>query len=126
MSMDIETAPIQMDANMGWVNAIQEMLLYSSTKLVKLLPALPDKWIKGKVNDFRFFTGKVSITWDLANDRFSAEIYAERDTNIIIKLPPLFDLYKFSGENVELSPSSLDESCYYLKMDRGDSLIIKH
>jgi alpha-L-fucosidase 2 len=56
-------APIQLDASMGVVNALQEMLLFVSDGIVKLLPALPKRLSKGSVKDLRFMTGQISFEW---------------------------------------------------------------
>ena len=54
ISLEMESgAPVQLDALMGYVNAVQEMILYSSEKLVKLLPALPDNMSKGKIDVYK-------------------------------------------------------------------------
>jgi alpha-L-fucosidase 2 len=76
-----------MDANMGFVNAIQEMLFYSSADTVKFLPALPSSFNKGSVRDFRFVTGRVSFSWNVEDGLFNAVITADRDTDISFRLP---------------------------------------
>ena len=52
--LTMNSAPIQIDANLGWTAAVQEMLIYSSANLVRILPALPSKWNTGKVKTFIF------------------------------------------------------------------------
>lgn len=123
--LNMQEAPIQMDANMGWVNAVQEMLLYVSPKLVKLLPALPAKWERGKAGDLRFGTGRAFISWDLAADAFTAELVAERDTQIVLKLPERFARYELLGEGVFTGPSAAGENCYAIRMKPGQRLIVK-
>ncbi|MEI7024138.1 glycosyl hydrolase family 95 catalytic domain-containing protein [Paenibacillus sp. y28] len=122
--MNMEEAPIQLDANMGWVNAVQEMLLYVSPKMVKLLPALPDRWTSGKVADLRFCTGQASFSWNLGEQRFEAELAADRDTAIVLKLPGAFENYQMSGQDVQFSPSSLGWGCYEVVMKKGGRLLI--
>ncbi|NMO95032.1 glycosyl hydrolase family 95 catalytic domain-containing protein [Paenibacillus lemnae] len=85
--MDMPTAPVQLDAALGWVNAVQEMLLYVSPGLVKLLPALPSGWKSGQVKRWRFCTGHLSMEWDRERHFFKAELHAERDTDIALQLP---------------------------------------
>lgn len=120
--MNMTEAPIQMDANMGWVNAVQEMLLYVSPKMVKLLPALPDKWNKGSVSGLRCCTGTVSVSWDRQAGTFSAQLVAERTTEIVVSLPPMFKSYTLSGEDVGIAPSRLGANCYEISMKPGQSL----
>ncbi|WP_079914750.1 glycoside hydrolase N-terminal domain-containing protein [Paenibacillus sp. 32352] len=122
--MNMTEAPIQMDANMGWVNAVQEMLLYVSPKLVKLLPALPDKWEQGSVTDLRFCTGKLSMSWDTRKGSFRAQLVAERATAITVKLPERFDAYSWSGHSSKVTPSALGRHCYGLRLEPGEALTV--
>lgn len=101
ISLEMDSgAPIQFDAIMGYVNAVQEMILYSSEKLVKLLPALPDDMKKGKINNWCFCGGYVNMEWDVDENIFVAELSAVRDININIKLPKMFSDIKCSGSCV--------------------------
>lgn len=122
--LNMEEAPIQLDANMGWVNAVQEMLLYVSPTMVKLLPALPDRWPNGKVSDLRFCAGKVSFEWNREEGTFRAELTAERDTQITLKLPTEFAHYSLSGYNVSFTTSALGDGFYDMMMVKDGRLII--
>ncbi len=87
VSMNMPTAPVQMDANMGVINAVQEMLLQASPGMLKLLPALPERWRRGRLRDWRFHTGRVTLEWDLDAESFHAEVTADRDTELVVLLP---------------------------------------
>lgn len=102
ISLDMDPAPVQLDAALGYVNAVQEMLLYSSQDLVKLLPALPDNMHKGSVRDFRFCGGTVSFKWNIKKNSFNAEFVADKDIEIQIKLPQFFRAYHFETNNVDI------------------------
>ena len=67
-------APVQLDAQLGIVAAIQEMLFRHYEEHLWLLPAVPSKWAMGKVKDFRFIYGRVSFSWDLSENRLSCEV----------------------------------------------------
>lgn len=122
MTMEIDYAPVQMDANLGIVNAIQEMLIYVSPTMIKLLPALPDQWKTGKVNTFHFCTGTISFRWDLQMGTFSTEIKANRETNILLYLPSYFSGYNWQGNYEELQ-ADLGKKYYQIKMAGEQTLV---
>lgn len=125
--LEMEEAPVQFDANMGWSHAVQEMLLYQSARSIKLLPALPDRWQSGSVRNLRVYTGKLSMSWNTVIGHFSAQLTAERDTNILIYLPPMFtaaSCKKSDNEQVHWSRSAIAEHAYEVSLKAGQSLII--
>jgi alpha-L-fucosidase 2 len=80
-------APVQLDANMGIVNALQEMIFYCGKNYIRFLPALPNRLVKGKVKDFAFPGGHVSFEWNKSKMYFKAEITADRDISLKASLP---------------------------------------
>ncbi|MBQ8494933.1 MAG: glycoside hydrolase N-terminal domain-containing protein [Clostridia bacterium] len=79
-------APVQLDALLGAVNAVQEMLLYVSATTIKLLPACPETFAKGSASLF-FFDGTVKLRWSIEDQAFSATFKARRDTFFRLELP---------------------------------------
>jgi len=77
-----EFAPVQLDANFGVVNVLQEMLFRWSEGYLFILPALPERLREGKVRGIVFPHGKADIAWNpssvtltlFAAQDFSAEI----------------------------------------------------
>ncbi|MEC0265275.1 glycosyl hydrolase family 95 catalytic domain-containing protein [Paenibacillus anseongense] len=122
LSMNMPTAPVQLDANLGWVNAIQEMLLQVSPGIIKLLPALPGRLKRGKLSHWRFHTGKVTLQWDTRTGMFRAELTADRETNTVVKLPDWVRTCTVTGEHIQRSP--LGEHYYSVKMKQGDQSVI--
>lgn len=58
-------APFQIDANMGIVAAINEMLLFSDEGMIELLPALPSRWKNGRIRGLLAKGGyQVNMTWE--------------------------------------------------------------
>ena len=82
-----EDFPVQMDANMGLVNALQMMLINERCGVVNLLPAPPERLSKGSAKGLCFTRGKVDITWDAKKNSFKAKIKLSRDGEAKIRLP---------------------------------------
>ncbi|OZB98660.1 glycoside hydrolase N-terminal domain-containing protein [Paenibacillus sp. XY044] len=65
VGLDMEWAPFQIDANMGLTAAVQEMLLYSDPSVIRILPALPDRFQSGNAAGMLACGGyEVDIAWD--------------------------------------------------------------
>lgn len=94
--------PIQLDAIMGYVNAIQEMILYVSNDFIKLLPALSEDLQKGKINSFRYINGNIDMKWDMENQEFLAVLTAVRDHEMYIQLPKEIGEYHFSKKDCSI------------------------
>ncbi|MGO4494818.1 glycoside hydrolase N-terminal domain-containing protein [Paenibacillus sp. 2RAB27] len=70
IGVDMEWAPVQIDANMGWTSAIQEMLLFSIPGELHILPALPARWRKGKAGPLLARGGvECTLEWDVSECR---------------------------------------------------------
>lgn len=87
VTLQIDVAPVQLDALMGVVNAIQEMLFRASPGRLTFLPACPERFAKGKAHHWRFPGGWVNFRWNLAEWCCEAEIVAERSVSIAIICP---------------------------------------
>ena len=90
MTLDMDPAPVQLDAALGYVNAVQEMLVYASEDLLKLLPALPERLKKGRIQDFQYPNGSISMYWDLESRRFRVCLKASRPHRVRVSLPKAF------------------------------------
>ena len=83
---DEKSAPVQLDALMGFVNITQDMLLYTEPDLVKLLPACPEEYNEGKAK-LHFYDGEIIINWNLCKKECHGAIKAKRDTCFWFYLP---------------------------------------
>ena len=79
-------APVQLDASMGVVGAMQEMLLFVQPECVKLLPALPERWNQGKAR-LRYMQGEVEMTWDKQAGTLCVEFRPDRAAEVKVLLP---------------------------------------
>lgn len=104
IGVDLPWAPFQIDANMGWTAAVQEMLLFSKPGMVKLLPALPTRWRTGSVSGLLCRGGiTVSIRWDADSGALLATLCSRSNQEITLKLP-------FEPVNLNVSGASVRES----------------
>lgn len=94
IGLDFEWAPFQIDANMGWSAAVQEMLLFSVPGSLSILPALPKRWRKGHAGPMLARGGiKVGLNWDQDAGIFEVELLSEkRDQEIRLVLPHIMRL----------------------------------
>jgi alpha-L-fucosidase 2 len=88
-----QRAPLQIDASMGFVSAVQEMLLFTRHDKLCILPACPAAWSKGRVERLRSHTCEVSFDWDFEKKEIHIKLLACRDTQFDLVLPEgyLFD-----------------------------------
>ena len=122
LSLEMDSAaPIQLDASMGYVNAVQEMILYSSKKLIKLLPALSDNMQHGKITGWRFEGGTIDMEWNIPQNEFKAELTATKTFDTVIELPP------FCANNMICNSKNIisqNGRTVEVKLTKGDKLIL--
>lgn len=87
VSLVMDPAPVQLDAIMGYVNAIQEMLLYAAPGYIALLPALEERLSAGEVKSFRYSDGLLNMKWDREKKYFEGDIIPLRPHKVQVVLP---------------------------------------
>lgn len=108
-------APFQIDANLGFVSAVYEMLLYSDLDKIKLLPALPDEFAEGKIENIHARGGYiVSIEW--SQHTVKAKITATRDGEINVGLKG------YTLEDNVYDNSKYGSSYRLLTLKKGDTV----
>lgn len=113
--------PVQMDANMGFVNAVQMMLFQEVRGCICLLPALPERLAKGSASNLHFTRGKVSMKWDLEHKTMDAGITFARDGETKIKLPEGF---RKADIAVDGGKYKFSDNCIIFTGKKGDTLAI--
>lgn len=79
-------AMVQLDALLGFANALQEMLVFSTPKVLQLLPACPKEFGIGE-GRFRFTTGSIRMKWNMEKKECHGTITAARPTKLRFILP---------------------------------------
>ncbi|MEI8242178.1 MAG: glycoside hydrolase N-terminal domain-containing protein [bacterium] len=80
--------PFQMDANLGLTAAVQEMLMFSTPGVLKLLPALPRRWSRGRVTGLRG-RGQISVdlAWDVRRRSLHARLRSATTQSLAVCAP---------------------------------------
>lgn len=92
IGVDLEWAPFQIDANMGWTAAVHEMLLFSVPGKLSLLPALPGRLGRGAAGPMLARGAiEVSLEWDAGEGEMVAVLTAlNEDQEVEIRIPASF------------------------------------
>lgn len=93
----------QMDANLGFSAAILEMLVFSQSGYIELLPALPQGLSKGAAYGI-LCRGRITLTelqWDMDRKSVSVTVLSDTDQQIRLKLPCAIKSYEIDGERQE-------------------------
>lgn len=125
MTLDLDDfAPVQLDANLGLVGAVQEMLLFVSHDLLKVLPACPTAWAKGRVTRLYFQTGNISFSWNHKDRELSCQLFFQRDTTLTVAFPAHYTSLSFLGEGVEVTPGE-ERGHYFIQAKAGQQLTVQ-
>jgi alpha-L-fucosidase 2 len=80
--------PFQIDANFGLTAAVLEMLVFSAPSMIKLLPALPPRWRKGKADGIACRGCiEVNLAWNMDNNEIRASFISKKAQEITVKFP---------------------------------------
>lgn len=105
ISLKMGRAPFQIDANLGWTAAMQEMLLFSARGMIKLLPARPKRWVRGQFRQLRCRGGvTVSLEWDMERRSSVATLTSDRTQTVELQLPAAAS--SVAAEGAVVAPSA--------------------
>ncbi|MDQ1913921.1 glycoside hydrolase family 95 protein [Paenibacillus sp. GD4] len=119
ITMNMGRAPFQIDANFGWTAAMQEMLLFSAKGLIKLLPALPKRWMKGEFRQFRCRGGMtVSLRWNMAERHLVVTLASDTTQQVEIRFPGEIERIETDGHS-EILTSTRGSRYRLVKLNEG-------
>jgi len=119
ITLDMDPAPVQLDAVLGYVNAVQEMILYASKDLLKILPALPRRLNSGRIHNFCYPDGKISMCWNRQEKRLNVKLKAERGHTIRVCMPEYVAACHWKGGAVRKMTSNI----YEISFTRADEVV---
>ncbi|MBQ7788046.1 MAG: glycoside hydrolase N-terminal domain-containing protein [Clostridia bacterium] len=120
--MHMGHAPFQIDANMGFVSAVYEMLMYSDNDKIKLLPACPDIWREGSVENIHARGGFVlTISWNEGS--VSAKIHSlfKKQINIGIS-----NGFKLRTIDARISKSKYGNDYHLISLNENESITLTY
>lgn len=99
--------PFQIDANFGLTAAVLEMLVFSAPGMIKLLPALPPQWRKGKAEGI-LCRGciEVSMEWNMDDNELRVSFRSKKAQKVTVKFPKEPRYIKSDTVACEISASS--------------------
>jgi alpha-L-fucosidase 2 len=84
--------PFQIEAGMGFVSAVCEMLVGSRPGFLHLLPALPAAWPEGSVRGITARCGvTVDLTWSAQGHQLQVTLHSRTAQQISLRLPDGFE-----------------------------------
>jgi alpha-L-fucosidase 2 len=102
------------------------MLVFSKPGLIKLLPALPDKWTQGRAFGIACRGGIVlDLEWDRSGEEMSATLISKRDQKIWVKLPIGMKEVECGPERRETPPSHWGHSYLSVALPQGKPVRIR-
>ena len=84
--LNYSTTVFQIDANLGFVNAMYEMLVYSDERSIRLLPCLPELLRSGRARDLILKYGRTVKTLEWDERGVYAELISDTDTTLTVCL----------------------------------------
>ncbi len=100
--------PFQIDANMGLVSAVIEMLVFSAPGMIKLMPALPARWRRGSVKGVVCKGAIVlSMQWDRPGRALRVVLRSAQRQSVTVKAPQWASRARAKGRNARIERSPL-------------------
>lgn len=118
--------PFQIDANFGITAAVLEMLVFSAPGIIKLLPAVPASWEKGRASGIACRGQvKVDLRWDFAERILEAEITSGKAQTVTLKFPHTLESLQCCSEAVGITPSDFGERYRVISLPANEKVAIR-
>jgi len=115
--------PFQIDANFGLSAAVLEMLAFSRPGMVKLLPALPDRWPRGRATGIACRGGvTVDLDWDRKAGRLQVLLRSRQAQRLTVKLPSVPGGVRCTPEDTEVGDSSFGSAYREIALPAGEEV----
>jgi len=103
--------PFQIDANFGLSAAVLEMLVFSRPGMIKLLPALPDRWAAGRARGIAC-RGQITVDleWNMPEGRLRAVFLSRIDQRVTLKFPGRPSRVACEGVDAHVEPAPEGEA----------------
>ncbi|MBD3184275.1 glycoside hydrolase family 95 protein [Candidatus Poribacteria bacterium] len=125
LSLYSKNPPFQIDANFGMAAAIIEMLVFSKPGIIKLLPAVPDKWNSGSIKGVACRGGVlVDMEWNFYKGFVKAGFISKRDQDILVKLPGKIKQTTVIPSETKIVKSDLGDSYIFIKINQNKKVNI--
>ena len=117
--------PFQIDANFGLTAAILEALVFSAPGMIKLLPALPPQWCKGKAEGI-LCRGciEVSMEWNMADNELRVRFKSKKAQKVTVKFPTEPKYIKSDSAVCQISASSYGTQYRVLELPANEEVYL--
>lgn len=120
------SAPFQIDANMGWTAAVLEMLLFSKPGDIRLLPALPSRWRRGRAEGLLCRGGvEAAVEWDRHEGTVRAALRSRRAQWIELRFPAPVLSIATQSEGVPVSSSERGRAWRRVRLEPDTPLVLR-
>ncbi len=118
--------PFQIDANLGITAAVLEMLLFSQPGFIKILPALPSDWNKGRISGIRARGGIcIDLQWDLSKGEISTVLFTEQETQLTLAFPSVPEHVVCETAPDTVQASGMGDHCRQIHLEAGKRLAVR-
>jgi alpha-L-fucosidase 2 len=117
--------PFQIDANFGFAAAVLEMLVFSKPGMVKLLPALPSKWQRGRVAGIACRGGiTVDVQWDRQTQTLEAKLVSREARQIRLYLPAFARSAEITPADRAIRQPTPDQPCWQINLAANEPITL--